>query len=902
MRPSVLVLVALLLPSQTASVVTAQPPAAPPWRGATPADDASPVSKTRRRVLALYWYPSDHPVSVTFDRQFQAELDRQSGGTVERYAEYFESARFPGESQAQILRDYLRLKYADRKIDVLLAWGSVPLEFLLKYRRDLFARTPIVVYVGTLEAARRYPESALTGVTNPDAYEKTLELALSVHPNTTAAFIISGTPTRDKLIEREASPQLAKFQNRLKLTYLTDVPLDELIATVKSLPSDSIIIYSRQSQHDPGRTLQQVDFLDLISRSASVPVYSPWRSLIGYGTTGGIVDDPLAGATKAAEIVMRVAWGARPQDIPITHVPKVPTFDGRQLARWGISESRLPKESVILFREPTLWSQYRYYIIGTGALVALQTLLIGTLLIQRTRRRRVENALRESEERFRLMADTAPVMVWRSNTDKGVDFVNLPWLEFRGRSSEQEVVFGWTEGVHPTDLEPCLATYRSAFDERRPFQQEYRLQRADGEYRWVLNSGVPRFAPDGAFAGYIGSCIDITERRDAEQALHTSEKRYALATMAGSVGVWDWDLVTNDIWIDPALKRAIGYHDVEIDNRLDSWLERVHADDAGRLLTDAYAHAHGRTSSFETEHRKLHRDGSVRWFLTRGSAVRLPDGRAIRIIGTDTDITERKSAEITLEQTRHELARVSRVTTLAQFAASIAHESSQPLNTILLNARACLRWLRNDAPSIDQLRATLQDIADAATQANAVINRNRGMFSRRRAEKKILDINSIVQDVISVARPRLHRSRVVLETILDPDLPGVLGDRVELQQVLLNIILNGIEAVETANPTVRQLSVQTRTTRDGFVQISVRDTGVGLQDVDLKNLFAPFYTTKPEGTGFGLSISRLIVADHAGRVWAESNDDGGATFFVAIPVAPIGRHSTPRFRQGQSIH
>jgi PAS domain S-box-containing protein len=535
--------------------------------------------------------------------------------------------------------------------------------------------------------------------------------------------------------------------------------------------------------------------------------------------------------------------------------------------------------------------------------VAFQTLLIGALLVQRARRRRVQNALQESEERFRLMADTAPVMVWRSNVDKDGDFFNLPWLEFRGRSSEQEVGFGWTEGVHPADLEPCLAVYESAFAERRPFQQEYRLRRADGEYRWVLNSGVPRFAPGGAFAGFIGSCIDITERRNAETALQTSEKRYALATVAGSVGVWDWDLATNDIWIDPALKCALGYADVEIENRLDAWLKHVHPDDAGRLLIDAYAHAQGKTSSLETEHRKIHRNGSVHWFLTRGSVVRLPDGHAMRIIGTDTDITERKNAEITLEQTRHELARVARVTTLAQFAASVAHESSQPLNTILLNARACLRWVRRDPPPIDQLRTTLQDIADAATQASAVINRNRGMFSRRRAEKKLLDINGIVHDVISLARTRLHKSHVLLEALLDPAVPRILGDRVELQQVLLNIFLNGIEAVETANPTVRQLSVQTQTMRDGLVQISVRDTGVGLGDVDPGNLFAPFYTTKPEGTGFGLSISRLIVEDHGGRLWAESNDDGGATFFVTIPGAtPVESRAMPRFPRGQSIH
>jgi PAS domain S-box-containing protein len=149
--------------------------------------------------------------------------------------------------------------------------------------------------------------------------------------------------------------------------------------------------------------------------------------------------------------------------------------------------------------------------------------LIAGLLVHRTRRRRVENALRESEERFRVMADTAPVLVWRSGTDKACDFFNKPWLDFRGRTMEQEMGSGWTKGVHPADLDECLITYTMAFDERRSFRMEYRLQRADGEYRWVLDSGVPRLAPDGAFSGYIGSCFDITERKHAEAELRESE-------------------------------------------------------------------------------------------------------------------------------------------------------------------------------------------------------------------------------------------------------------------------------------------------------------------------------------------------------------------------------------------
>ncbi len=680
--------------------------------------------------------------------------------------EYLEPGRFPGESQARILRDYLRQKYADRKIDVLFCWGVGPLEFFLRHQGELFPGTPIVYYVSSLEPLKHLPAPPITGVLNPDAYERTLELALNLHPDATEVFVVSGTPTHDKSIEREAAPQFARFQSRVTLTYLTDLPLEQLLATVRNVPRRSIIFYSRQAHEDPARVLQPFDFLEPISRAASVPVYSPWRSYLGSGTVGGAVDDPVAGATKAAEIVLRVARGARPGEIPPDRVPKIPTFDARQLARWGISENKLPAGSVVLFREPTFWARYRGYIIGTGVVLAIQTLLIAGLLVQRARRRQVEAELRDSE------------------------------------------------------------------------------------------------------------------------------KRYELATAAGAVGIWDWNLETREIYVDPALRRALGFAD---DDEPDSWDRALHPDDADRLRADAQACVDGRTPFFENEHRRVHRDGSVRWFMTRGSAVRHAGARVTRITGTVTDITERKRAEANLEETRHDLARVARVTSIDQCAASIAHELSQPLASIQLNSRACLRWLAGSGVSPDELHGALLDIAEAATLANGVITRDREQFRHRTAEKEVLDVNDIVREVASLVRTRLVQSQVALDVRLASDLPNVRGDRVELQQVLLNLILNSIEAMETVDPRSRRITIETRLTAERHevapdihehqVQTTVRDTGPGLKEIDVDRLFTPFYTTKPRGTGIGLSISRFIIETHEGRLWAEPGVGGGAAFSFTVPVA-----------------
>jgi len=196
----------------------------------------------------------------------------------------------------------------------------------------------------------------------------------------------------------------------------------------------------------------------------------------------------------------------------------VTMFDGRQLHRWNIDETALPGDSVVLFRQPTAWSQYRPLVIGAVAIVLMQALLISGLVVQGVRRRRTEMALRESEQRFRVMADTVPVLIWRSDVARNFDFFNKPWLEFRGRAEAQERGRGWSEGVHPDDRNACLLAFETAFEDGKPFKFEYRLQRADGKYRWMINSGVPRYDDGGQFAGYVGSALDITDRKEIEES------------------------------------------------------------------------------------------------------------------------------------------------------------------------------------------------------------------------------------------------------------------------------------------------------------------------------------------------------------------------------------------------
>jgi PAS domain S-box-containing protein len=313
-------------------------------------------------------------------------------------------------------------------------------------------------------------------------------------------------------------------------------------------------------------------------------------------------------------------------------------------------ESRLPAGGAVLDTQPTAWEQYWPYISGVVVIIAIQAASIVALRLRRTRRTGAEPALRESEERFRLMTDGAPVMVWTAGPDMMCDYFNSSCMEFTGRLIEQLLGNGWADAVHPEDWAGCERTYVPAFNARAPFRMEYRLRRADGAYRWVLDSGVPKFGPDGGFAGYIGSCIDITERKDAEGALFASQERYTLATAAAGVGVWDWSVGTNELFVDPEIKRLLGFGDAELPNHVEAWEARVHEEDVAAVM--AMARNNRDTAVHEMEHRMLHRDGSVRWFLSRGSVLRRSDGTASRVIGTSIDITDRKRAEELIRASR----------------------------------------------------------------------------------------------------------------------------------------------------------------------------------------------------------------------------------------------------------
>jgi PAS domain S-box-containing protein len=412
--------------------------------------------------------------------------------------------------------------------------------------------------------------------------------------------------------------------------------------------------------------------------------------------------------------------------------------------------------------------------------------------------------------------------------------------------------------------------------------------RADGS-EFPVELTVTRIPFDGApsFTGYLR---DITDRKQSEENLRRSEAYLAEAQELSLTGSFGWDISADEhFWSDETFR--IFEYDVSTKITLKMIMERVHPLDIP-LIRQAVALA-SNGLDFDYECRLLMPSDAVKHIHIVAHATRDQDGRQ-KYIGAVQDVTQRRLSEEALSTARSELARVARITSLGAMTASIAHEVNQPLSGIITNASTCLRMLAADPPNLDGARETARRTIRDGNRASDVIARLRALFSKKDATIESVDLNKVTQEVIALSSSELQRSRVIVRAKLADDLPLVTGDRVQLQQVILNLVLNALDAMSGVDDRPRQLVITTERDEEERVRLTVQDAGVGFETQGAEKLFEPFYTTKSGGMGIGLSVSRSIIERHEGRLWAEPNGGPGATFAFSIPRRPEsvnGAHS-----------
>jgi PAS domain S-box-containing protein len=503
-------------------------------------------------------------------------------------------------------------------------------------------------------------------------------------------------------------------------------------------------------------------------------------------------------------------------------------------------------------------------------------------------RKEAEEALESNERNLSLIINTMPTLAWSARPDGSAEFLNQHYLDYVGLPFERLQGWGWTAAVHPEDLNALSGAWQSIMAAGQPGEAEARLRRFDGEFRWFLFRTNPMRDESGQIVKWYGTNTDIHDRKRAEAELKESYLRLTEAQRLSKTGSFITDLVAdNHDWSEETYR--IFEFDPGTKVSVQMIRDRIHPEDLPSFDSMIARAMTGKDVDFSF--RFVTARGPVKHIRGMARVIEHIVGRPL-FIGALQDVTENKLAEEALNKARSDLAHVSRVTTLNALTASIAHEINQPLSGIITNASTGLFLLSADPPDLDGARETAQRTIRDGNRASDVVARLRALYSKKDPQLESMDLNEATREVISLSLSDLQRNRVILRLELADNLPPVTGDRIQLQQVILNLVRNASDAMGTVYDRPRELQITTELDTHNQVCLSVKDVGIGFEPQTAAKLFEAFYTTKEHGMGIGLHVSRSIVEAHHGRMWATANDGPGAIFSFAIPCSLTGTESS----------
>jgi PAS domain S-box-containing protein len=492
-------------------------------------------------------------------------------------------------------------------------------------------------------------------------------------------------------------------------------------------------------------------------------------------------------------------------------------------------------------------------------------------------RKRADEALRTSEHNLRLMVDTIPALMYTMTPEGEVESVNRQNSEYCGYAPKD------LGAIHPDDIAGVAVRWRYSIETGEPYNFEHRIRRFDGVYRWFQASGRPLRNMNGHIVRWYILLTDVEDRRRAEEALRASEQdlRLIVDSIPGLIAVMTpagkVELVSRQI------EEYFGWNGRR--EKADAWAasDAIHPDDLARVVTTtnrAFETGH----PCESEYRCRRADGVYRWFHVRGVPQRDAEGHIVRWYFLHTDIDDRKNMEEALRRTEIRLSQATQMATVGELAAAIAHEVNQPLAAVVANGHACLRWLSAQPPNLAKAYEAGERIVRDGTEAGEVVRRIRALFKGAAVEKIALDLNDAIIEVLQLLRSETERKRVTVDTDLGKDIPLVVCDRVQLQQLVVNLLVNGIEAMDPVLDRPKKLFIRTKWHSPEAVLVDIQDCGVGLDNSE--KAFEAFFTTKENGMGMGLTICRSIIEAHHGRLWAASAEGAGTTFSFTLPVQP----------------
>lgn len=498
--------------------------------------------------------------------------------------------------------------------------------------------------------------------------------------------------------------------------------------------------------------------------------------------------------------------------------------------------------------------------------------------------------LRASEERFATLFRQATAGLALADPQGRFVMVNDQFCRIVARDRDTLLRLTIQDVTHPDDIPENLARFQDCVTEHRDFIMEKRYRRPDGSVVWVRNHVSPIRGGNGQTQGVLAASFDITAAKSAEESLRASEARLRLATEAANIGLWDWDLHSQRVYFSVEWKRQLGYEANELDDHIDAWRERLHPEDRNRVATAFQDYRAGRRKQFELEFRLRHHDGFYRWVQSRGALLRDAAGEPYRMVGIHLDISERKQAELESRRRQLELDSHTRQQIASQTIAALAHELNQPLAAIATYADAALRLWRAGNPKPERLTQALERCAAQSQRAGQVVRELIAFLRAGKTATEPLDLNETIRETLSVLMADGHLGEFTTRLDLHEHLPEVQAHRGQLEKVLFNLLRNGVEAMYGAGLAEGSLIITVSTTEEGdFAQVTIRDSGPGLDPETVHRAFEPFFTTKPQSIGMGLAVSRAVIEAFGGKLWTSLDAEPGACFHFTLPFATAER-------------
>ena len=894
-----------------------------------------------KNVLVIASYKATAPIGYQWEKGIRSGFNAGMPGQVDIDVEYIDLSRISDERLILLSLDLYRHKYALLKPELVIAIYNGGLNFLLNHGQEAFHGVPIVF--GGVEAPyieNRQLASNITGLLTTNSYRKTLDLALDLHPGTGHVAIVAGAGIIGRAWAENAKQAFHPYEDRFELIDLTALPMEAILEKVAELPAHTVILYLPLLVDGVGKPFTGPQSLAAIAAVSNAPIYSCWDVMLGHGIVGGYLSSAEQQGRQVAELGARILQGEAPRDIPIRHDRDLEyRFDRRQLERWGLGATDLPPDSSVHFEETDTWIEHRRLITATVVIVMIQGLVILYMLFQRRKRIRAEQLLAEqlafeqfsaklSSEFIRLPADQTEskileslarvgafleadrTFVFRFNWEKTILIVSHLW---ESESTEPDQV---VRGSIVKDFIPWV--YENLISGREivvPDTEKLPDVKAIEEYEYCRQIGIRSFviipvqvadAPLCAIGldaietrrewsaevrdrlRLIGEIVaNAIERQHSEQRIKSTEWKFR--TMTDHTYDWEyWQAADGSmVYVSPACERISGYPPQDFMRSPELLVEMIVPED--RNIWFGHRCNIPRQSEATTllKFRIQRRNGDIRWIEHACQPVFEKQGKDLGVRVSNRDITQREMFKSESQHLQSELAHIDRVVTISAMTTALAHEINQPLAAMRSYAQAALRFLDADEPDHANVRKALQGVVADNKRASAVVNQLRELVKKKTTYKENLDINQAIKDVITLINSEIVMRNTVIQTDLTPSVPCLHGDVVQIQQVMMNLLTNAMDAMDDVPVEKRILTVATGIKDDRYIVVSISDAGQGIAPDRLKAVFIPFNSTKAKGLGLGLAISQSIITSHGGWITAENNPNGGATFTLILPITLV---------------